>query len=222
MKIWTWNSISHAASTNHQVTKLNYHQLCNVNVHISKFCTKLAYRDQLTNETFYIWCTKVHSGTNSIEIFCSICLRLAHRLRKYHTAAKQEHITAERTNRTTQSCRGNPQPNPTTVQNSDVANIDGSGGSHTLRPSYSSSSQSSSSSLQRTPEKQLASSSTTLVLITNTNPNRSKSSGARAPMPHVLRGAAPDEAERACDRTAKLNSLIKCNGHHLNALGVLA
>ena len=118
-------------------------------------------------------------------------------MRKYHTAAKQEHITAERTNRTTQSCRGNPQPNPTTVQNSDVANIDGSGGSHTLRPSYSSSSQSSSSSLQRTPEKQLASSSTTLVLITNTNPNRSKSIGARAPVPHAVRGAAPDEAERA-------------------------
>ena len=128
----------------------------------------------------------------------SISLRVAHRLRKYHTA-KQEHITAERTNRTTQSCRDNPQLNPTTVQNSDAANIDGSGVSHTLRPSYSSSSssQSSSSSLQQTPEKQIATSTTTLELITNTNPNRSKSSGARAPVPHVVRGAAPDEAERA-------------------------
>ena len=168
------------------------------------------------NQNDLIWCYRMVNED-------SISLRVAHRLRKYHTA-KQEHITAERTNRTTQSCRDNPQLNPTTVQNSDAANIEGSGVSQTLRPSYSSSSssQSSSSSLQQTPEKQIATSTTTLELITNTNPNRSKSSGARAPVPHVVRGAAPDEAERACDRTVKLNGLIKRNGHHLNASGALA
>lgn len=80
------------------------------------------------------------------------------------------------------------------------------------RPSYTSSSQSSlskppnaSSSLQQTqknrakcPNRNISNSQQRWNhSIADTNRNRSKSSGARAPLPHVVRGAAADEAEGA-------------------------